>query len=257
MTGRNACRGNLILVLAVLVALAGFQPGLAEDQDFKQLREAAEQGEAKAQYNLGVMYYKGDGVPQHYGEAAKWFLQAAEQGHAEAQYNLGVMYRDGQGLPRKFVNAHVLFNLAAAQGDKKASKDRDRLAARMTRERVAEAQQLSVELFNRIESDASDPHMERLLKESGVTTTSPALLSRVEPVYSEQARKAKLEGTVELSAIVRNDGSIGAVKVVRGLELELDENAVKAIKSWRFRPGTNDGIPVDMDLDIEVHFSLR
>ena len=117
------------------------------------------------------------------------------------------------------------------------------------------------------------PHeVERALEERGVTTTVPDLpdmrvssrdvspptvLSRIEPVYSEEARKANLEGTVELSAIIRKDGSIEAVRVMRGLGLGLDESAIKALKSWRFRPGTKDGRPVDLRVSIEVKFSLR
>ena len=110
------------------------------------------------------------------------------------------------------------------------------------------------------------------LKESGVTTTlpkttdkrelssniiPPTVLSRIEPVYSEAARKANLEGTVELSAIIRKDGSIETVKVLRGLGLGLDESAVRALKRWRFRPGMKDGSPVDLRVNVEVTFSLR
>ena len=58
---------------------------------FQEQFKAAEQGQAEAQYTLGFMYAKGEGVPQDYAEAMKWFRKAAEQGHAEAQHNLGVM----------------------------------------------------------------------------------------------------------------------------------------------------------------------
>ena len=58
----------------------------------KWYRKAADQGDAAAQFNLGVMYATGQGVPQDYAEAVKWYRKAAEQGHAGAQYNLGVMY---------------------------------------------------------------------------------------------------------------------------------------------------------------------
>ena len=95
MTNRNARRGNLILVLAVLVALAGFQPGFAEDQDIDQLRQAAEQGHAEAQNGLGLAYEDGRGVPQDQQEAAKWYRKAAGQGHAGAQYQIGGMYYKG------------------------------------------------------------------------------------------------------------------------------------------------------------------
>ena len=60
----------------------------------------AEQGEAKAQHNLGVMYRIGHGVPQDYKAALKWFRLAAEQGLAKAQGNLGQMYDEGKGACR-------------------------------------------------------------------------------------------------------------------------------------------------------------
>src|SRR5262249_53410150 len=60
-------------------------------------RRLAEQGEAWAQFNLAQMYDKGEGVPQSYAEAAKWYRKAAEQGDASAQDNLGAMYHFGQG----------------------------------------------------------------------------------------------------------------------------------------------------------------
>ena len=74
----------------------------ADAPSFAETRTKAEQGDAKAQSNLGVMYYKGQGVTRNYAEAAKWFRKAAEQGFAEAQYNLGVMYYKGQGVTRNY-----------------------------------------------------------------------------------------------------------------------------------------------------------
>ena len=63
--------------------------------DFKEMLQAAEQGDADAQYNLGVMYANGRGVRQDDAQAVQWYRKAAEQGDAEAQFNLGVMYADG------------------------------------------------------------------------------------------------------------------------------------------------------------------
>ena len=60
-------------------------------EEVEELRARAEQGDADAQANLGLMYYNGEGVPQDYAEAVRWFRLAAEQGDADAQYNLGVM----------------------------------------------------------------------------------------------------------------------------------------------------------------------
>ncbi len=91
----------------------------------------------------------------------------------------------------------------------------------------------------------------------GGGVSAPSILYRVEPTYSEEARKAKYQGVVVLSAIVRKDGTIEILKVIRGLGLGLDENAISALKQWKFRPGMRNGIPVDVALNIEVNFSLR
>ena len=275
-------------------------------------RLAAKQGNAQAQFNLGLMYNKGVGVPESDVEASKWFQLAADQGNAEAQFNLGFMYANGEGVPEDYVKAYIWGNLAAAQGGDRVVKPEDQLGAgeslkfkdwlrkKMTAEQVAEAQKLSVELFNRIESSApdsprrdcssmqfnrlparpapsqepagkADHEAERMLKESDLTTTlpepsglyrvskevtSPTVLLRIEPVYSQKAREAKLQGKVVVSAIVRKDGTLEVLKVVRGLGLGLDENAIAALKKWRFRPGMRDGKPVNVALNIEVNFRL-
>jgi TonB family protein len=91
----------------------------------------------------------------------------------------------------------------------------------------------------------------------GGGVSAPSVIYRVEPTYSEEARKAKYQGVVVLSAIVRKDGSIEIIKVVRGLGLGLDENAIQALRQWKFRPGMKNGVPVDVALNIEVNFSLR
>ena len=78
-------------------------------------RRAAEQGNARAQYNLGGMYREGRGVPQDDAEAVAWYRRAAEQGHARAQYNLGGMYREGRGVPQDDVEAHMWLTIAASR----------------------------------------------------------------------------------------------------------------------------------------------
>ena len=80
-------------------------------------RKAAEQGDASAQFNLGIMYDYGRGVTQDYAQAALWYRKAAEQGLAAAQYNLGVAYHEGQGVPQDYVQAAVWYRRAAEQGD--------------------------------------------------------------------------------------------------------------------------------------------
>jgi TPR repeat protein len=106
-------------------------------------RLAAEQGEAKAQFNLGVMYADGQGVPQDFKEAMQWYYLAAMQGDADAYHNLGVMYATDQGALKDYVLAHVWFTLAAAQGEKDAIDLRDRLAKKMTPVQMEVAQKLA------------------------------------------------------------------------------------------------------------------
>jgi len=80
-------------------------------------RPLADQGDAVAQNNLGVMYANGQGVPQDYAQALIWTRKAANQGDAVAQNNLGVMYRDGEGVALDYAQAMIWFRKAADQGD--------------------------------------------------------------------------------------------------------------------------------------------
>jgi TPR repeat protein len=79
--------------------------------------KAAAQGDAKAQYNLGDCYYNGDGVPEDKAKAAEWWGKAAAQGDANAQFKLGVCYYSGDGVPEDKAKAAEWYGKAAAQGD--------------------------------------------------------------------------------------------------------------------------------------------
>ena len=72
---------------------------------YRGFRVHAEQGGAAAQFNLGLMYHHGKGVPQDYAEAVKWYRRAAEQGYPDAQYNLGFLYGNGKGVPQDYAEA--------------------------------------------------------------------------------------------------------------------------------------------------------
>ena len=148
---------NRALLAAVLSlwlttsALAGFDEGVAAyDRGdyataFEEMLPIAEQGNADAQNNLGVMYENGRGVPQDYAEALKWFRLAAEQGYARAQYNLGFMYYNGEGVPQDYVQAHMWWNLAASKGNENGRKNRDIIAKKMTPVQITEAQRIARE----------------------------------------------------------------------------------------------------------------
>ena len=86
--------------------------------------------------------------------------------------------------------------------------------------------------------------------------SAPSVLSKVEPEYSEEARKAKWQGTVVLSVIVDEFGRPRDVKVLRSLGLGLDQKAIEAVSQWRFKPGLKDRKPVPVMATIEVNFRL-
>jgi TPR repeat protein len=167
----------------------------APKQTLEELKKAAEKGDAEAQYNLGVAYERGDGVPQDYEEAAAWFHKAAEQGHmwaqgllgmmyyegrgvaqddaraahwhrkaaeqglAGAQGILGLMYYEGRGVAQDYVQAYVWLNLAAADKwelAKDIAKWRDEVKEVMSVEAIAEGQRLSRTLAERIKKEKAD-----------------------------------------------------------------------------------------------------
>jgi uncharacterized protein len=138
-------------ILACVPALADFAAGLRayEKHDFagaiKEWRPLADEGNSAAQFNLGLLYYEGEGVPQNYGEAAKWFERAAEQGYASAQYNLGAMYGVGHGVKRDYSKAYLWLSLCAAAGNPKCAAQRDLVAKKLSASKLAAAQQTARE----------------------------------------------------------------------------------------------------------------
>jgi len=87
---------------------------------FEMWSKGAEQGLAKAQFSLGGMYERGEGVAQDYNQALSWYRKAADQGNADAQFNLGLMYGKGIGVPQDDTQSLFWFRKAANQGDSKA-----------------------------------------------------------------------------------------------------------------------------------------
>ena len=86
---------------------------------------------------------------------------------------------------------------------------------------------------------------------------APKLLKEVKPQYTEGAMNRNVQGTVEVEAVVLSDGTVGDVTIKRSLDGELDEEAIKATKQWRFSPGTKDDQAVDVLVQIELTFTLR
>jgi TonB family protein len=91
---------------------------------------------------------------------------------------------------------------------------------------------------------------------AGGGVSAPALVYKLEPEYSEEARKAKYQGTVVLYVEVDANGRARNIRVLRSLGLGLDEKAIEAVNKWKFRPGMKDGRPVTVAATIEVNFRL-
>jgi TonB family protein len=90
----------------------------------------------------------------------------------------------------------------------------------------------------------------------GGGVSAPVPIFKVEPEYSEEARKAKFQGTVLLAIVVDETGKTTNVRVIRSLGMGLDEKAMEAVMKWRFRPGYKDGKPVPVMANVEVNFRL-
>jgi len=142
---------TLVALASALPALADFKAGLDayKKGDYvtaaKEWRPLAEMGDPVTQFNLGLLYLDGHGVPESPEEAVNWFRRAAEQGYAEAQHNLGAMYASGEGVKRDYVQAYKWLNLCAASGNAGCASQRDLVAKKLKRSQIAEAQRLATE----------------------------------------------------------------------------------------------------------------
>ena len=137
-----------------------YYKGEGVPQDYKEaakrFSKSAEQGEDMGQYYFGIIYANGEGVPQDYKEAVKWFSKSAEQGDDKAQYNLGMFYYLGQGVIEDYINAYAWISVAKANGYTKAVKQLDLIRETMSKDQIAEGQKLAREIYNRIEANRKD-----------------------------------------------------------------------------------------------------
>jgi len=124
------------LIIIVTATVLAFNPGtsIAADKgntpvvttdQVQKIQSLAEQGDARAQCGLGIMYSSGEGVPKNYTEALKWYRLSAEQGNAYGQFGLGVMYKNGDGVIANRSMAKEWFGKACDNGYQKGC-DQDR-----------------------------------------------------------------------------------------------------------------------------------
>jgi TonB family protein len=91
----------------------------------------------------------------------------------------------------------------------------------------------------------------------GNGVSAPVVVKEVRPQYTPGAKEAKIQGVVTLECVVNADGTVGDVEVTKSLDAGLDQEAIKAVKKWRFEPGTKDGKPVPVQVALEMTFTLR
>ena len=151
---------KLILRLLTVFLVVGFisfclvQESKAELNVVEDIRLSAEQGDATAQYYLGLMYYEGESLQQDFQKATYWFTKAAEQGFWHAQRGLGMVYSEGKGVLQDYVMAYAWFEVAASQGDSSAKNLRDDIIEEMSQNQIEEGQKLSKELHEKIYNKA-------------------------------------------------------------------------------------------------------
>ncbi len=90
----------------------------------------------------------------------------------------------------------------------------------------------------------------------GNGVSAPTVLSRRDPAYTEEARVAKIQGSISLSLVVDASGNPQNVQVVRSLDPGLDQKAIEAVREWKFQPGQKDGKPVAVQASVQVFFRL-
>jgi TonB family protein len=105
----------------------------------------------------------------------------------------------------------------------------------------------------------SAPGQEQIVYRPGNGVTLPTVVKEVKPGYTKEAMAAKIQGSVWLECVVTPEGDISDVTVTRSLDAEhgLDQEATKAAKLWKFKPGMKDGKPVAVSITIELTFTLK
>ena len=121
----------------------------AETKFFAETKAKAEEGDATGQYNLGLMYAKGEGVEQDFKEAFKWFQKTADQGNAAAQANLGRMYANGEGVLQDYETAYAWWDIAATNGNQNAKNNKSIIAGEMTPDQITKAEELVKEMVKK------------------------------------------------------------------------------------------------------------
>ena len=148
---------------------------------FSMFEKLAKQGDARAQFWIGTMWYQGKGKPQNYREAFRWYLRSAYAGNADGENNLGLIYQKGEAQPANPVVAYAWFSLAAAQNNDVARRNLDNLTDDMKQKRlddkILEGQALAQEYLARIDAERRSQRVAVAPPATGRVGTGPQTLS--------------------------------------------------------------------------------
>lgn len=162
-TGRTLALGCLLLVYPLLTQAAGGNslliPAMGRctlntlpenlPDALSACQQAAQSGDAQAQYELGEFYYEGKQTERDLSQALNYFEKASLQGHAQAQYRLGSMFAAGEGVPVNNIQAYVVLKMAAVNGSEEALDAADEVSAKMQRNELEIATQVLGQIFRK------------------------------------------------------------------------------------------------------------
>jgi TonB family protein len=270
-------RGSILLALLTLGLGESAMAGPMEDgqaaydrgdfvEALAQWRPLAEQGVARAQNNLGVLYENGKGVPADLNEALKWYRLAAEQNYGGAENNLGLIYALGRGVPRDPVRSYMWFSLAASSlsGDigKTVLESRNVIASSMTPPQIVAATEMVLKCqaanYKDCESagTTSSDSASQVPSTPAVATTSHAVTRADYPADSIRLNES---GEVTVTYVINEMGSVASCSVVLSSgKGRLDEAACLMVKRrWKYKPATQDGKPASVQYISKIVFPPR
>jgi len=229
-------------------------------------RPLAEQGDARAQNNLGVMYENAKGVPQDINEAVRLYRLAAAQGYGGAQYNLGLVYAIGRGgVQRDPLRAYMWFTLAAMSQSGNAgslvTQTRDVFAGVMSKDQIAAANAMAQTCQTSNYSNCEPPG-DLVTAQPGPVTTPAVPINSHDVTPGDYPRDSVLNhesGDVTITYLISESGSVTSCAVLLSSgSPRLDAAACgMARRRWRYKPATEDGKPVSIQYISKITFARR
>ena len=270
--GLIAVGASLLATLGVALAepmedgQAAYNRGDFEEA-LKQWRPLADQGIARAQNNLGVLYENGKGVPADINQAMKWYRAAAAQGYAGAQNNLGMIYALGKAGSVDPVRAYMWLSLAASglSGDlgMTVAESRDVVAGSLNSEQLANATELVRTCRVSDFKQCADAPTLASLYSNAAPSQVPAYATTSHQVtaadYPRESVQLHESGKVTVTYVVNEKGSVSECTVVASSGVgRIDEAACVMVKRRRkYTPATEDGKPTSIQYVSTITFPRR